>query len=364
VPSVFDISPLSDTVALDDQGNGETTFTVSNHPDRARRGRAQIKVEPGSGVQPGWFTIEEPEREFPVEGVKQVQQFSVKLKVPADKPLKGSFKLVVTSVRMPEVPDEHFTVGPPVGFEVKAVEPEPGKPFPWWIVVVGVVAVLLIGGLATWLMWPTALVVPEELVGRTRAEAEELLKDEGLVAGTITEKVSGEPQGTVITSVPPPGTEVEPGATVNLVLSGSPLIEVPRLIGLSVQEATSKLQAVGLQATVQRGGSGPPDAVTNQNPRPEVRIAPGNTVELIVPDLTVPELSGQTFQKAISLLLERGMKMGEVKAVDRSGAALPGGRGGRIGGAGLAAAIVTSQEPRAGTRGSPGLVVNVVVRMQ
>jgi hypothetical protein len=68
VPSVFDISPLNDTVSLDDQGNGETTFTVSNHQDRARRRRAQNKVDPAGPAQASWFTIEDPEREFPIEG--------------------------------------------------------------------------------------------------------------------------------------------------------------------------------------------------------------------------------------------------------------------------------------------------------
>ena len=152
MPSVFDISALSDTVSLDDQGNGETTFTVSNHRDRARRGRAQIKVDAGGPAQASWFTIEDPEREFPIEGAQLVQQFAVRLKVPTDKPVKGSFKLVVASVRLPEVPDEHFTVGPPVGFELKAVEPVGKKAFPWSIVVVGLVALLLIGGLVTWLL--------------------------------------------------------------------------------------------------------------------------------------------------------------------------------------------------------------------
>lgn len=362
MPSVFDISPLSDTVLLDDQGHGETTFTVSNHPDRARRGRAQIKVEPGSGVQPGWFTIEDPEREFPVDGVKQVQQFTVKLKVPADKPLKGSFKLVVTSIRMPEVPDEHFSVGPPIGFEVKAVEPEPGKPFPWWIVVAGVVTLLLIGGLVTWLMWPAGPVVPE-LAGKTRVEAEELLAENDLEVGTATEQSSPEKPGTVIATVPPAGTQVEAGATVNLVISGS-FVEVPSVIGLTVREATARLEGVGLKASVRPGGIGPPDRVSEQNPRPDVRVARNDVVDLTVPNMGVPDLSGRTFQQAVNLLVQSGMKMGEVKTVDASGAPVPSRGGGLTGRGSLATAMVISQDPAANAPASAGQVVNVVLRVQ
>lgn len=304
MPSVFDISPLSDTVALDDQGRGETTFTVSNHPDRARRGRAHIKVDPGGPVLSNWFTIEDPEREFPAEGVKQVQQFTVKLSVPADKPIKGSFKLVVASVRLPEVPDEHFTVGPSVGFEVRAVEPEGKAPFPWWIVAVGVLALLLAGGLVAWLMWPTSPVVPE-LVTKTRGEAERLLQDAGLVPGTITEEASDQAAGTVLRTVPRAGRTVEAGSAVDLVIS-------------SVADD-----------------------------QPPVRPA------------TIPALEGLPLQEAMARLLDVGMRLNPT-FVNAAGDVVQVGRGRGIG---LSSGIVMSQTPRSGTPASPEQVVEVVVRI-
>jgi beta-lactam-binding protein with PASTA domain len=355
VPSVFDISALSDTVSLDDQGNGETTFTVSNHKDRARRGRAHVKVDAGGSAQANWFTVEDPEREFPIEGAKLVQQFAVKLKVPTDKPVKGSFKLVVASVRLPEVPDEHFTVGPPVGFEVKAVEPTVTKPFPWWILVVGLVALLLIGGLVTWLLWPASTIEVPDVVKQTRAEAERALEAEDLAVGTVTESSSTEKPGTVIATKPPAGAEVEAGSAVDLVISSS-FVEVPSVVGQNVRAAIGVLKSKNLRGTITQRGDGPVGIVREQNPRAGIRVAPNDPVELIVPSV-IPNLRGAPLVKALELLRMRGWRPGRV--VDTNNNPIQLGRG--QGPADFA--LVTDQQPAAGTPASPGQVIHLVVRL-
>jgi PASTA domain len=365
VPSVFDISSLSDTVSLDDKGNGETTFTVSNHRDRARRGRAQIRIDPGGPAQVSWFTIDEPEREFPIDGGKVVQQFAVKIKVPTDKPVKGSFKLVVTSVRLPEVPDEHFTVGPPVGFEVKAVEPVVnGGGFPWWIVVVGLVALLLIGGLVTWLMWPDSRVEVPDVVKHTRAEAERLLTAEDLEVGKVIESESTEKPGTVISTKPGAGSQVEVGSAVDLVISAS-LVEVPRVVGEEVRKAIEMLTSKGLRNTITQRGDGPPGIVSQQNPRAGVRVAPNDSVELTVPSV-IPNLRGAPLVKALQLLRMRDLRLGTITVVDQHGAVIPGaGRGGRGGPPqGLVdVGVVVEQRPAPGSPAAPQQVVDLVVRL-
>jgi len=361
VPSVFDISPLSDTVSLDDQGNGETTFTVSNHPDRARRGRAQIKVDPAGPTQASWFTIEDPEREFPIDGVKQVQQFTVRLKVPTDKPVKGSFKLVVASVRLPDVPDEHFTVGPSVGFEVKAIEPDGKTKFPWWIVVVAVIALVLIGGLVTWMMWPDSGIRVPDVVKHTRAEAEQLLAAEDLVVGKVTERDSAEKPGTVISTNPEVGSPVDAGSAIDLVISGN-LVEVPPLIGHPAREAMKTIESLGLRSNIKAQGDGEPGIVRDQNPRAGVKVARNDVVDLIVPEPRVPNIVGQPLQRAIEILGRRGMRVGNITVVDTSGAVVLGGRAGR-GGRGLSFGIVVRQTPPAEQRAASQQVVDVVIRI-
>ena len=315
VASVFDISALSDMVALDDQGVGETTFTVSNHPDRARRGRAEVRVDPGGPAQASWFTIEDREREFNVDGVKQVQQFTVKVKVPVDKPLKGSFRLVVASVRLPDVPDEHFTVGPPVGFEVKSVEPVvDGRPFPWWIVAVGVLVLLLVGGGLTWWLWPPSKVAVPDLVKQARADAEQLLEEADLAVGTVTEQESSEAPGSVLSQSPAAGAEVASGSEVNLVVSKpTSFVEVPNVVGQRGRDAMKLLQDRGLVPMVRQEGEGTPGIVARQNPKAGVRVTPKTQVDIFLPGVVrVPDLVGKSFDMAKGALAAVGLRLGSV----------------------------------------------------
>jgi beta-lactam-binding protein with PASTA domain len=360
VPSVFDISPLSDTVALDDQGNGETTFTVSNHPDRARRGRAYVVVEPP--VDKSWFTIEDPEREFPVEGVKQVQQFTVKLKVPTDAPIKGSFKIGVASLRLPERSDEHFTLGPAIGFEVKAVEPIAKAPFPWWILVAGVLVLLIVGGLVTWALWPSSGVTVPDVVRQTQAEAERLLEEEGLVVGNVTgTSTPTEKPGTVIGTTPAAGEEVEEGSAVDLEVASN-FVKVPDVVGKPGREAMKEIEAAGLKPNIVAKGTGTPGIVLDQNPRAGVEVAANDPVDLIVAQRLIPSVVGQRLASAVEILGKAGIRLGDVSVVDAGGKVVPSevvkGRGGS-----LRFAVIVSQQPDAGTAAQPQQTVNVVVRM-
>jgi hypothetical protein len=71
---------------------------------------------------------------------------------------------------------------------------------------------------------PPSVVVPD-LVGRTRAEAELMLKRAGLGIGEVSEKPAGRPD-LVLAQVPKPGTEVPPASAVSLVVSASLPVEV------------------------------------------------------------------------------------------------------------------------------------------
>lgn len=143
MPNPFSITAATDTVRLDAQGRGSTTFTVSNTSGRSRRGRARLKsADPG---QASWLSLEgEAERDFTADGT---HQYTVRVAVPPGTPAgRHTFGLDVVSV---ENPDEEWSQGPQVAFEVPA--PPPKKPFPWWIILV-VLALILVGGVVAWLL--------------------------------------------------------------------------------------------------------------------------------------------------------------------------------------------------------------------
>jgi hypothetical protein len=145
MPRPFDITTTGGEVALDASGRARAVFTVSNISGRSRRGRA--RVIPGEGAQAAWFTVEgEAEREF--TGERATHQVGVSVQVPTGTaPGSYRFGLDVVSV---ENPDEEWSEGPKVGFTVAPSAP-PKKPFPWWIVVVAVLGLALVGGVLAFL---------------------------------------------------------------------------------------------------------------------------------------------------------------------------------------------------------------------
>jgi serine/threonine-protein kinase len=69
----------------------------------------------------------------------------------------------------------------------------------------------------------------------------------GLVVGTAEDYSETVPEGQVIGTDPPPGTEVPKGGTVNLVISlGRRPITVPEVVGQSAADASDTLEAAGL----------------------------------------------------------------------------------------------------------------------
>jgi hypothetical protein len=139
VPS-FTVTAAGQRVNLDAAGAAQAPFTVTNTGAQTLRGR--LLARPSEPAKPEWFSVAgESSRDFAPNAAEQVV---VQLTVPpATTPGSYSFRLDAVS----EVdPDEDFTEGPSVAFEV-APPPQPKKKFPWWIVAVaaGVVLLIIIG---------------------------------------------------------------------------------------------------------------------------------------------------------------------------------------------------------------------------
>ena len=165
---IFDITTASERVSMGGDGRGEITFTVTNGSRRPLRG--QLRVRPLGSTKGEWLNVAgETERVFSPNATQQVV---VKVATPPGAPAgKYQFRLDAISVINP---DDDFTEGPTIGFEVKATE-APKKPFPWWIIAAAAGAVILIVTL-TWWLWPKSVEVPN-VVGLDVAEATKKFED-------------------------------------------------------------------------------------------------------------------------------------------------------------------------------------------
>jgi hypothetical protein len=146
VPS-FTVTAAGQRVNLDSSGTAKSSFTVTNTSAQALRGR--LLTRPYDPAKPEWFSIAgESVREFAPNASEQVV---VQLEVPpGTTPGSYSFRLDAVSE---DDPDEDFTEGPSVAFDVTALPPPKKKKFPWWILaIVGAVVLLIIIGVLIWLL--------------------------------------------------------------------------------------------------------------------------------------------------------------------------------------------------------------------
>jgi hypothetical protein len=135
--------------ALDPQGQGEVTFTVTNASTAADR--AVLKVNPLDGAADGWFTVTEPMRSV-AAGASVV--FPVALTVP-ESVAAGTYGLQGVAYSADTDPSETSATSKRVSVTVGAPAATPHKGMPWWVyvaigaavlLVVIVLAVLLLGG--------------------------------------------------------------------------------------------------------------------------------------------------------------------------------------------------------------------------
>ncbi|MGI5268250.1 Stk1 family PASTA domain-containing Ser/Thr kinase [Nonomuraea sp. CA-218870] len=195
---------------------------------------------------------------------------------------------------------------------------------------------------------PTTVKVPG-LESKTREYAESQLKQLGLKA-EVTEEFSAEfDKDTVIETDPAEGTEVEKGATVNVVVSkGQEKVKVPAgLIGLTVEEANAKLSELGLTGAVKtRASSRAQGKVFQTDPKAGASVNKGATVTLFIPKeaVAVPGVLGMTEEDARSTLEDAGFK---VKVVTQPSDQAQG--------------TVIQQNPGEGAKLQPNLAVTIVV---
>jgi beta-lactam-binding protein with PASTA domain len=344
----FTVTTASEKVTLDKSGAARVPFVVTNTSAQALQG--QLYAQPLGGAKPEWFTVVgESIRDF---APGEVQQVVVELKVPPVPPgtptASYSFRLDAVSG---ENPDEDFTEGQSVAFDVKAPPPPEKKKFPWlWILIaVGAVVLLIIIGVVVWLLVRDTSVTVPRVVGETRATAENRLTDAGFTVKVTFEPVGEEEQHDVVQSqVPEGGTKQKEKTEVTISVGRMPT--VPGLKGLTQAQAIGKLEEVGLGVDVRNVGVQDPrqdGIVQSQDPAEGTRQPPGTEVRINVGrNVPVPPVLGLPLQTAVNKINAAGLNPNVVRVAIFP----PDG-------------IVFNQNPAPGARLPLGGTVTIFVRL-
>jgi eukaryotic-like serine/threonine-protein kinase len=128
----------------------------------------------------------------------------------------------------------------------------------------------------------TATVPP--VGGLSEGEAKNTITQAGLNPKVTHEFSDTVGKGQVISQSPAPGTELTKGRTVNLVVSkGRQGVAVPKLTGLSRDDAESQLKDLGLSSKVtEQESAQDPGTVLSQDPAAGATVDKGATVSLVV----------------------------------------------------------------------------------
>ena len=203
------------------------------------------------------------------------------------------------------------------GVVVEETEEAPRKPptiWPWLLAFL----LLVLGGLGAYLYFsqPDESTVPG-VTGLPQERAEAEVREAGLEPDTSSQE-STRPQGIVIEQNPDPGSEVDEGSSVRLVVStGPPRETVPNVVGQTEEQAVEALTAAGFETDVTEAFSDrKAGIVAAQEPKAGANLKEGETVALTVSKggkpVAVPDVVGTTSSEATATLQAAGLKVNVV----------------------------------------------------
>ena len=185
------------------------------------------------------------------------------------------------------------------------------------------VALMIIISLITWLAWPSGkkVIVPY-FVGKTWEEALELAQDNNLYLaqdGDNAEEYSDDiPEGVILEQNVDAGKEVNEGDTILLKMSlGSDIIEVPNLVGKSIDDAESELKKLGLKWTEKReyNDEVEKEEIIRQDPEKGEEVKKGEKITIYISkgkeseNATIPNVTGISKSKAQVALRNKGFEV-------------------------------------------------------
>ena len=160
---------------------------------------------------------------------------------------------------------------------------------------------------------PPKVTVPT-VKGQKWPDAQQTLVNAGLKP--VEHLVPGKTKDEVTATDPGAGERVPKGSKVRVnVSSGPETAAVPSVVGLSISDAISKLNAAGFNANPRyvNNSTAPKDQVISQSPAPGTTETKGSSVVVNVsngpPQVTVPDVVGYTSQQAVSTLEAAGFQV-------------------------------------------------------
>src|SRR3990172_7233279 len=233
--------------------------------------------------------------------------------------------------------------------------PSRSRPIWPWLLGVGAVLALLVGG---WFLYDSiqsqlkdaeTVAVPY-VVGLQQAQAVNLITEKDLVPRVRRVSNSDVEEGFVFAQNPTEGTRVDKETVILIdVSSGKPEVTIPSVVGQSVEDAVAELTQAGLNAQVVEVNSDKDEGtVTAQSPSAGTVVVEGTQVRINVSrgpkPLSVPNVIGLPYDQAAAELQRVGFGVARVD-VDSE----------------LAAGIVTDQDPNGGSESSKGSTVTLSV---
>jgi len=191
-----------------------------------------------------------------------------------------------------------------------------------WIVALILLFTLSLGGTLLYfnLTEPKEVAIPD-LRGKTAEEAEQILKQVGILIEYADEEYNKEVEAGRIISQEPPyrkNYNIKEGSTITVVISkGTELTTMPKVIGMTKDEAIAELKAYNLKAEiieeisqeVQEG------YIIKQDIEPETTINAGDTVKIYIsigtgiPPVIIPHVVGKDFEAAQTTLTDLKLKV-------------------------------------------------------
>lgn len=181
------------------------------------------------------------------------------------------------------------------------------------LVSVPLLLLLIFGGVkaAGWLFAPEMVPVPD-LQGTSKAEAAELVGEQGLQLEVADRQRSGDFRRGEIISQTPEGGEIEEGSTIEVVVSaGYPRLPVPDLVGLTLEQTRARLNVHKLErGKVEYAYSQKPQGIVIAQSPPDGQLEWYSKVDLVVskgPEpVSVPAVEGSTATAASKALRGAG----------------------------------------------------------
>jgi len=173
-----------------------------------------------------------------------------------------------------------------------------------------------------WYVKHSDLVKVPGVIGLNYLEAKRIIEDSGLEVKQETRFDESRPIGEIVDQNPPAEQFVKDGRRIYLVVcGGEQLIEIPKLVGRTIRDATFTLEQRNLkvgEVVKKFSNEYNDDVVITQIVQPGSLVKRNTKIDLIVSngprlgDIVIPDLIGKNLIEAKKILVDSKLKLGKV----------------------------------------------------